>query len=74
MFFYELHLLIVLLKKKIEDTATGVLLNQVDCASEVTGIQFNAQLKQVATSHHSVVSDSSGTPIEIGTVELIFME
>ena len=47
----------------LSDTATGALLGQVDCASEVTGIQFNNQLKQVATSHHSVVQDEVGTPV-----------
>ena len=35
------------------DTATGVLVGDFECASEVSGIQFNDQLKQVATSHHS---------------------
>ena len=40
------------------DTATNVLLGQVECASEVTGIEFNLQLKQVATSHHSYIQDS----------------
>ena len=36
------------------DVATGAQLGQADCASEVTGIQFNPQLKQVATSHHTL--------------------
>jgi hypothetical protein len=30
----------------------GVLIGDYECASEVSGIQFNADLKQVATSHH----------------------
>lgn len=34
-------------------------MGEFDCASEVTGIQFNAQLKQVATSHHSSFQNSS---------------
>jgi len=38
----------------LSDVATGTILGQVDCVSEVTGIQFNPQLKQVATSHHSL--------------------
>ena len=41
------------------DTATNVLLAQVECASEVTGIEFNSQLKQVATSHHSFTQDAT---------------
>ena len=41
------------------DTATNMLLAQVECASEVTGIEFNSQLKQVATSHHSFIQEAT---------------
>lgn len=33
------------------DTATGNLLNKIQCSSGVTGIQFNETLKHMATSH-----------------------
>lgn len=49
---------VLLVVPRHADTATGVLLGQVECASEVTGIEFNSQLKQVATSHHSYVVDA----------------
>ena len=32
-------------------------MGEFDCASEVTGIEFNAQMKQIATSHHSSLLD-----------------
>ena len=49
------------------DTATGVLIGQVEVASEVTGIQFNPLLKQVATSHHSYFQDvpADSLPVNI---------
>lgn len=43
----------VLFSMSAVDTATDVLLGEFECGSEVTGIQFNAQLKQVATSHNA---------------------
>ncbi|XP_046633816.1 protein FIZZY-RELATED 3-like [Daphnia pulicaria] len=43
----------------LHNTATGVLIGDYECASEVSGIQFNADLKQVATSHHSCLPEAA---------------
>jgi len=47
----------------LTDTATGVLIGDYECASEVSGIQFNDQLKQVATSHHSCLPEAAGSHV-----------
>ena len=36
-----------------------MLIGDYECASEVSGIQFNADLKQVATSHHSCLPEAA---------------
>ncbi|KAI9561228.1 hypothetical protein GHT06_012184 [Daphnia sinensis] len=43
----------------IQNTATGILLGDFECGSEITGIHFNAQLKQVASSHHASLHDGT---------------
>lgn len=43
----------------MKDTATGMLVGDFECGSEITGIQFNAQLKQVASSHHSSLEEGT---------------
>ncbi|XP_057372660.1 uncharacterized protein LOC130693517 [Daphnia carinata] len=43
----------------IQNTATGMLVGDFECASEISGIHFNAQLKQVASSHHSSLQDAT---------------
>ena len=55
----------------LTDVATGIQLGQVDCVSEVTGIQFNPQLKQVATSHHTLFHAIENNTVTGLTVRVI---
>ena len=55
------------------DTAIDVLTGKVDCDSEVTGIEFNQQLKQVATSHHTYIQDAAAHVVNRVIEKIIYL-
>ena len=50
-----------------------MLTGKVDCDSEVTGIEFNQQLKQVATSHHTYIQDAAAHVVNRVIEKIIYL-
>ncbi|EFX63742.1 hypothetical protein DAPPUDRAFT_118892 [Daphnia pulex] len=58
---------------RLHNATTGELIDAFECASEVSGIQFNVELEQVATSHKDFSREDAtrhvGIHGEVGTVQ-----